>query len=91
MEGLAARGKTVKALEDVPEVWEHNEPYIEAFNRLSKARPAGMGLTPIPADEIRLYMEVEGVEDERRFVAMIRALDSAWLEFQAERLKEAKE
>lgn len=85
---MAAKGQHVEALENQPDVWEHNAWYLDAFRRLSAARPAGMGLTPIPADEIRLYMEVEEVADRRQFVAIIRALDSAWLELKAKQLEE---
>jgi hypothetical protein len=58
--------------------------YIEAFSDLSTCRHFGMGAGPIPWTAIVEYKEKEEIEDEE-FGAFIRAMDSEYLKFVAEK------
>lgn len=86
--GMQKRGKRVRALDNQPVLWEHLEFIWEAFHRLQARRPdTGMGISPIPMQEIEAYAAREGVEDARRFVFMIEMMD---VSFRASVLKKTE-
>lgn len=68
--------------------------YYSSFAALSSSRsvtPAGAG--PIPLSEIKAFLDLEGernIEERRRFVMMIRAMDGVFLDHvRKQRQKEA--
>ena len=70
--------------------------YLQAFNELSTLRTIGMSAGPIPLDKITWYAERLDYDlvEQDAFEYVIRTVDVAWLNLQAEaaskRAKRAK-
>lgn len=54
--------------------------YFDALGELSTARPAGMGLSPIPFTAIVEYFKMYELRDFDEFTYIIRRLDNTFLE-----------
>jgi hypothetical protein len=65
-----------------------DEFYRAAFNDLGTERSIGMSLGPIPWSKIVAYAEFVGLDwpNTYAFVEIIRKMDRAWMEDQAEKL-----
>ena len=77
-------GQTPKALLNRPSLSQFEQPYYEAFQKLSSSRAWTMaGPAPIPFSEIVTYLKFEGITDkdeQDEYVAMIREIDTAFLD-----------
>lgn len=75
----------VPALENRPALTLWTAGDYEAFQKLSSSRPLGMGgAGSIPISEISAYCalyRMEDLDDVDRFVTMIKALDSEYLQW----------
>jgi len=69
-------------LDDKPELRQEDAKYYEAYKCLNYSR--NMNGT-IPFSEIRSYIEFYGITERERFIQIIQALDSAYLQKTAEK------
>jgi len=64
------------------------EFYYDAFGELGTARQFGMAVGPIPFTAIAEYFRIYDIEgDFHEFSAIIRRMDSVYLELNAEEMK----
>lgn len=87
MEQAIKKGRDLPPwVQDEPPLDPEDEFFLVAFDRLSTCRHMGMGFGPIPWRDIILYAERCGLESDVQdmFVDVIRAMDAAWLEWQAQ-------
>ena len=77
-------GVEPKALRDKPTLSQWNAPFVEAWARLKNSRPMGQGaIGHIPLSEMASYlsmMRIDGLDEKDRWVRMISALDSVYVE-----------
>lgn len=75
------------------EVLPCDEFYIQAFNDLSTCRNFGFGPGPIPWKDIVSYADRAGLDEDLvpGFVTIIRALDNAWLGWEAKKKEKPEE
>ena len=90
MESLSEAQREV--LEDYahePEIAPGEVFYFEAFGDLSTCRMIGMTAGPIPWRDIVHYADRAGLdaEEAEAFTTIIRTMDRAWLDHQAEKGK----
>lgn len=88
------RGQSLPdALANAPFLLQGLEHFYLAFQELSSCRPVGMGIGAIPWTAIREYAQQENFvgEDYEEFMYMIREMDNAWLEYQNEKAKAARD
>ena len=71
---------------DEPPLNFGDEIYIKAFWELSTCRQIGMSEGPIPWIGIVEYCKHKGIYEVDDFVEIIRALDSAYLEFRGKEI-----
>lgn len=77
-------------LEDGPELEPESIEFWDAFNLLSSCRPVGMSsVAPIPVAEVLAYCQLHEVVDGPEMHRMIRAMDSAYLDWQNKEAKKA--
>jgi len=85
---LEAEGKSVPALDTMPELFPDLKPYWDAFQTLSSSRQSGMGLGYIPFSEIIHYLgpnwlNITDLEERQDYVNFIRVLDHEYVKFQS--------
>lgn len=71
-----------------PALDPENAEYLAAFADLSPLRPAGFGVSAIPASEMLAYCRLHGIADTEEFFGRIRAADAAFLEWHRAREKD---
>lgn len=71
-------GKEPAKLRELPDV-EKYDFYIDAFSILSRSRSVGFGVGGIPLSEIEVYIRLYDVQDIERFIAVISAMDKAFM------------
>lgn len=79
-------------IRDAPSLAPGLHLYYDAFIDLSSCRHVGMGVGPIPWGDIYGYARVLGLDDEEefsRFLALIRAMDAEYLEWERKKVKES--
>ncbi|WP_449867109.1 phage tail assembly chaperone [Nisaea sediminum] len=79
------------ALAEKPDLFPDLEETARAFTLLARGRPlivtpVGAAEAPIPLTEIAAYCALFGEREPERFVALLRAMDEAYLAARAERL-----
>ncbi len=74
---------------NAPELYLGLEFVYDAFAELNSCRTHGMSEGPIPWTAMNTYCGVYGVEGEAKqdFFYLVRALDNAYLDYQAEKQK----
>jgi hypothetical protein len=65
--------------------------YIRAFWELSTERQIGLAIGPIPVSKIRECAQDRGVRDVAEFLAIIQALDRAYLQWVSEQRKQKQD
>lgn len=75
-----ATGKTPEPLLNAPHLPPHLAPYLEAFWMLSPGRQLGFGLGGIATADLWAYWQAQPLGEPLRFFAVVRALDSAYIE-----------
>lgn len=91
LQAIADAGTRVPALESRPHAEIHLQWVLSAFNDLSTDRPVSMGgLLPIPWTSADRYAQRHGIADFERFWALLRRLDSAFLDMSATKTKPTK-
>ncbi len=79
--------------EDEPDVYPGDQFYLTAFSELSTCRPVGEVTGPIPWDKIYQYACYKGLEYNMiaPFTAIIRSMDTVYLEWIFQKQKKKQE
>ena len=68
------------AIKNKPELNEIiHQPYLDAYNRLSRSRPTGYGPGNIPVSEILIYWNNLPLGDKEDFLHIIQTIDDGFL------------
>ena len=74
-------GKVPKPIADEPIIEDWEYIYVNAFAFLHKKRKSGLSVPfPIELVELESYMRIFGIEDKEKFIIILSAMDSAYIE-----------